>query len=485
MAPKANPGPPPPGSSSIGRRDMSASLNSILSVAKTGLLSQQLALQVTSHNLANATTEGYSRQRAELVPGTPLQLPEGLLGTGVRVADITRARDQLLDGIYRRESALFHGFQTEYQALATVESVFGEVGVAGLADTLDSFWNAWSDLSNDPTSAAARSVVVGSGQAIVDHFRRVDGALDSFIGQEVDRLRNSVAQVNEVIEQVAGLNAEIAAARAGGNSAPDLEDRRDVLLDQLSSYVPIEVTRRDSGAVGVSVNGISVVEGVTHRTLNLASAAGVWSVATSGGLAVPLSSGRIGGSLEVINDDFTRFRTQLDALAQGLVERVNAIHVNGTNPLGGTGLDFFDDLGDPTTVTAATLSLDAAVLADPLNVAAGSPDGGGNYQAGANDIALSLAALRTAAAGGVLGASSINGAYRDLVADVGLTTAAARDAADNHSVLMSSAGERRESVAGVATDEELVKVVQLQAAFAAASRIVTVVDEMYQTLLAI
>lgn len=464
---------------------MSASLNAILSVAKTGLLSQQLALQVTSHNLANATTEGYSRQRAELVPGTPVLLPEGLLGTGVRVADITRARDRLLDGIYRRESALFHGFQTRYQGLSSVESAFGDIGTAGLGDSLDAFWDAWSDLANDPTSSAARSVVVSNGQALVDHFRRIDGSLDTVIGQEVERLRTSVSVVNDMIEQVAGLNAEIAAARAGGKSAPDLEDRRDMLLDQLSTYVPVEVTTRDNGAVGVSVNGISVVEGISHQTLSLTSAAGVWSLTTAGGLTIPVSSGRIGGGLDTINDDFSRFRAALDVLAQGLVEGVNAIHVNGTNPSGATGLNFFDDFGDPSTVTAATLSLDAAVAGDPQNVAAGSPDGGGSYQAGANDIALALAELRTASSGGILGPSTINDAFRDLLADVGLTASSARDAADNHSVLLASSGERRESVAGVATDEELVKVVQLQAAYAAASRIVTVVDEMYQTLLAI
>ncbi|MBT8489305.1 MAG: flagellar hook-associated protein FlgK, partial [Gemmatimonadetes bacterium] len=217
---------------------MSSSLNGILSVAKTGLLTQQLALQVTSHNLANATTEGYSRQRAELVPGIPVLLPEGLVGTGVRVADITRARDQLLDGIYRRESALFHGFQTQYQGLSSVESAFGEIGATGLGDSLDAFWDAWSDLANDPTSSAARSVVVSNGQALVDHFRRIDGTLDTVIGQEVDRLRNSVGLVNDILDQVAGLNVEIAAVRASGTSAPDLEDRRDVLLDQLSTYVP-------------------------------------------------------------------------------------------------------------------------------------------------------------------------------------------------------------------------------------------------------
>lgn len=462
-----------------------ASLNGILSVAKTGLLSQQLALQVTSHNLANATTEGFSRQRAELIAARPLLTPDGLLGTGVRVADISRARDALLDSLYRRDSALFHGFQAQYDALTTVEAVFGEPGASGLGDALDAFWSAWSDLANDPTSPAARAIVVSSGQLLADHFGRIDGALDSVIGQEVDRLRAAVGTVNDILDQIAALNSDISAASANGNSAPDLEDRRDVLIDQLSTFVPVEVNKRDNGVVGVVVNGITVVEGATRRSLSLTSVAGNWTLTTSTGLTVPVVSGRIGGTLETINDDFARFRTELDTLARGIVEQVNGIHVTGTNPLGGTGINFFDDLGDINSVTASTFALNAAVASDPSLVAAGTPDGGGNYQSGANDVALALADLRTTSGGGILGASTINETYRDLLADVGLSASSARDAAQNHEVLLGAARERRESVSGVATDEELVKVVQIQAAYAAASRIVSVVDEMYQALLAI
>ena len=464
---------------------MSASLNAILNVAKTGLLSQQFALQVTSHNLANATTEGYSRQRVELVPRTPLRLPEGLLGTGVRVADITRARNVLLDGIYRREASLFNGFETEHGALQSVESVFGEPGTAGLGSTLDAFWNAWSDLANDPISSAARTVLASRGQQLVDHFRRIDASLDQVTSEVAGSLDASVEVVNGILRDLADLNSEVAAARATGISAPDLGDRRDMLLDELATLVPVDVTLRDNGGVGVAINGISVVEGISSKTLSLSSGPGGWTLGTNTGVTIDATSGRIGGALTVLNDDFSDFRAQLDSLAQGLVERVNAIHTTGTNPLGATGVNFFDDFGDPSTVTAATITLDAALLGDSQAIAAGTPDGGGNYQAGANDVALLLAGLRDTAGGGVLGARTINEAQRDLVAEVGLASAAARESAESHSVLLASARERRESVSGVATDEELVKVVQIQAAFAAASRLVSVVDEMYQTLLAI
>lgn len=464
---------------------MSASLNSILANARSGLLSQQIALQVTSHNMANATTEGFSRQRADLVPGVPIQMPEGLLGTGVRVADITRARNTLLDGVFRRDSSLFHGFETRHSALRSVESLFGEPGDLGLGANLDAFWNAWSDLSNDPLSSTARGVVVARGQEIASQFKRIDAALDAVSNQVQDGLRVGMDEVNRILSDIAGLNADIAASRAYGTSAPDLADARDRLLDQLATYVPVATTPRDSGAVGVTVNGVSVVEGIYARNLSLQTGPGGWTVQTDTGSALSLTTGAIGGAIEVLNDDFVSFRSQLDALARGLVERVNAIHGTGTNAAGATGVSFFDDFGDPTLVTARNLSLSAAVLADPGAVAAGTPDGSGNYRPGANDVALALSALRDDASGGVLAGRSVNDAYRDLAASVALSTSAAREAEDNHRVLMSAASERRESVSGVATDEELVKIVQIQAAYTAASRLVSVVDEMYQALLTI
>lgn len=464
---------------------MPASLNGILSLARSGLLSQQLALQVTSNNLANATTEGYSRQRAELVPTTPLRMPEGLLGTGVRVADITRARDVILDRQLRRETSLFHGFQSEARALTTVESLFAEPGVGGLTDSLDAFWNAWSDLANDPGSASARTVVLSRGTQLAEQVRRIDASLSSVTSEVTDRLRSSVERVNGILEGIAELNEDIVSARASGRSAPELADRRDLLLDELATFVPVEVAIRDGGAVGVSVNGISVVEGVAHQTLDIASGGGVATLVTSSGLTIGLSSGRIGGALRTVNDDFSGLRAELDAIAQGLVERVNAIHVTGTNPTGTTGVPFFEDFGDPSLVTAGTLEVNAAVVADSALISAGQGGAGGGYASGANDVALDLSNLRDAAGTGVLGPKSVNEALRDLLVDLGLSVRAAEDAAEVHDALRTSALERRESVSGVASDEELVKVVQIQAAYTAASRLVSVVDEMYQALLSI
>ena len=141
---------------------MAGSLNGILSVARSGMLAQQLALQVTGNNIANASTPGYSRQRVDMVAGQSVALPQGLLGTGVQIVDITRARDALLDSTLRRDTALSEGFSTAQRELLRIEAVLAEPTEAGLATALDAFWDSWSDLSNDPTSTSARAVVRAS-----------------------------------------------------------------------------------------------------------------------------------------------------------------------------------------------------------------------------------------------------------------------------------------------------------------------------------
>jgi flagellar hook-associated protein 1 FlgK len=464
---------------------VSTPLNSILSIARGSLLAQQLALGVTSHNLANVTTEGFSRQRAELEPGVPVRVPQGLLGTGVRVADITRARDALLDGIYRREHSLHQGFLARYDALGRIEGALAEPSELSLGAALSAFWNSWSDLASDPVSSSARVAVVAAGQRVVDRFHRLASDLASVRDESVGRLEEGLRQVSALAAQIASLNEQIVSVRAGGRSAPDLEDRRDALLDELARYVPVTVTAKNDGSVGVVIDGIAVVEGTVHRTLVGGFGGGGWQIGTSAGSRIDAVSGLLGGLLSILNDELPRLRDHLDVLARALVERVNAIHSTGTNPLGTTGVRFFDDQGSLNAVSADTLALDIGVSTDARFVSAGTPDGTGSYRAGANDVALAIAALRTDTSGGLLSGIGLDAAYRDLASDVAFRASSAREATDAHAALASAARERRESVSGVATDEELVRVIQIQAAYGATARLLKVVDEMYQSLLAI
>src|SRR5690606_38663787 len=229
------------------RCDMASSLFGILSTARSALIAQQYASRVAGHNISNATTEGYSRQRAEMVSSTPVATPYGSIGTGVRVVDVVRARDTLLDASVRRESASAAEHRMRYELLGMVESATGEPGITGLGATLDAFWNAWSDLANDPASASARTVVRARAEALVERFRHLSDAIDQTRQFALEKAQAVVGEINDLVRAIAHVNERIVATESGGISAPDLRDERDRLLGHLASLVDIQVIERENG----------------------------------------------------------------------------------------------------------------------------------------------------------------------------------------------------------------------------------------------
>jgi flagellar hook-associated protein 1 FlgK len=464
-----------------------SSIGGILSAAARALVTHQKAMAVTTHNISNAETEGYSRQRAVLGASDPLITPDGIIGTGVELKDIERIREPLLDDIYRGETstASFHGERADQ--LGRIEQVFGEPSDTGLMAALDAFWNAWSDLATDPLSDAARSVVRQRGMEVSDRLWQLSSGLSDIRTAGHDRVDALVSRTNELASHIASLNGRIVSAEAGGAQAGDLRDARDTALDELAELVDIQVVARDNGGIGVYLEGQSLVDGTSTRPL-IREASGGSTVLRFEGRSTPIRApgGKVGGLLSVIEDELTTAQSELDGLATDLVETVNSIHRSGVNPLGNTGVEFFD----PAGTSASTIGLysdgvvtdpDPDVGDDPGAIAAGRGAADGSYRAGANDIALAIEGLREDPAGsGVLAER-----YSELVARTGSKVASAESSAEVHQTLSHQADIRRESVSGVSVDEELTTMIRQQAAFGAAARIVGRADEMLQTLIGI
>jgi flagellar hook-associated protein 1 FlgK len=470
------------------------SINSILGSARLALITHQAAMETTSHNIANVETPGYTRQRALLQANIPLATPRGALGTGVILTDVARTRDNVLDSNFRRQSSTAGSYATRNEILSSVSDVYGEPSDTGLASTLDQFWNAWGDLANAPTSVAAKSVVQQRGNQLATTLNRYAEELNNASIATRGKLDNAVDNINKYARQIAALNEQIVAGESDGHTAPDLRDARDMLLDQMSAIVPTQIVERGDGSVAVYVGNMTVADGSHSRTLTVDDSGGAIRLKIDGS-TVSSTGGSLGAMMDALTTDIPAQKTQLDTLTQQIVSTVNTLHRSGWSAAGdalgganwnagapptGSNVNFFD----PALTSAANITLSATVKADASTVAAGDVQNA----TGNNSLATKMAQLRTNTTsilkyGSTTQTTSLGEYYRDMVTRLGANANAADSASSVYSTLAQQADALRQSANGVSTDEELIAMTKHQQAYSAAARVVTMADDMAQTLL--
>lgn len=225
-----------------------------LETARRGMVTHQASLYTTGHNIANANTPGYSRQRVNLAQAEPFPKPSlnrpdipGQLGTGVHAESITRVRDQFLDLQYRNENSKYGYWAARFSALEKMEDIMNEPSTTGLANSMDKFWNALQDLSVHPEDSGARAVVRDRGKSLAETFNYVSDSLKTVQRGISEEIGGTIHNVNTILRQINNLNEQISKVEPHGYIPNDLYDRRDVLVDQLSQIVNIQVERVPSG----------------------------------------------------------------------------------------------------------------------------------------------------------------------------------------------------------------------------------------------
>ena len=454
------------------------SINQLLGIARSAIHAHQTALQVTSHNLSNAQTEGYSRQRVTLAAGQPVRGASGLLSTGVVVGDVVRMRETLLDAQYRREAGNAAEFGLRRDLLGQVEEIFGELSDTGFGTTLDAFWSSWADVAGDVTNGSVRGLVKQNGQQLAFALNNFAHRLEGTRASVGERLEHALRDMNQLTRQVGELNRQITVLERTGQSAPDLRDQRDQVLDAMSALAPVQIIERTDGSFAIFLGTATLVDGSETRDITIDGATGQLNVGSS---TVAAPGGTLGALIDVREREIPAVLAQLDAFTRTLVETVNSLHNDPAPPATGTGLDFFD----PARTTAATIALsDDIADASRIAVVPGAPSD--------NRVALSLAALREAPAtftvqqpDGTAEAvtKSFGSFYVGLVSDVGVRVHSADRSAMVYETLRDQADTRRASVSGVLTDEELIQLMRHQQAYTAATRLVKVADELAQAIL--
>ena len=233
-----------------------------LHVGKSGIFANQRSIDVTSHNIANANTEGYSRQRAELQTERPFCTPSmnnaagaGQLGRGVNVADINRIRDTFLDYQVRIELGVQGKYAGRHKFLNEIENIFNEPSETGISTLLGNFFDGWQELSKQPHSSNARTVVAEQSKALTDELNHLYGQLHKLKDNAKTSIRQDLNDVNSILDQMERLNEEIIQVTAAGQKPNDLLDRRDLLLDKLSSKFGINIEKKGLNGIDVNTKG--------------------------------------------------------------------------------------------------------------------------------------------------------------------------------------------------------------------------------------
>ena len=339
-----------------------------LNTSLSGLQAAQRALATTSNNIANAATEGYSRQRVSFGSRPPEFAGVGYIGTGVAVTDIRRSYDAFLGEEVRTGTAAQARLDTFAGIAGRVGDLIGSDS-GGLSQGLQSFFDALQSLANDPASTPVRQTFLSEAGSLASASAPWMASLATLASEVDGRIDDAVTTVNGLAQALADTNGQLAASQgaADGNLPGDLLDQRDRLLQELSGQLDVSVVEADRGTVSVFVgNGQTLVLGEQATTLS--SGGGVFGPGqreiTIGGSVVSgqLSGGALGGLLDVRREVLEPTRNEVGRVAVGLAEAFNAQHSEGVDLAGNFGADFFA-VGGPEVFAASSNTGGATVAA--------------------------------------------------------------------------------------------------------------------------
>jgi flagellar hook-associated protein 1 FlgK len=222
-----------------------------LGIGTKGMNVAQRSIDVTSHNIANANTDGYSRQRAQIETTKPYGgaimgsiTQAGQVGTGAQVSAIIRIRDTFLDYQVRSETSTKGAYDMKSNFLTEVENVFNEPSDTGISTLMTKFFSAWDELSKQPQSSNARTVAAQQTKALTDALNHTYSSLTDLQTNAQSLIQNNVTDVNSMLNQIDDLNKQIKTVTVSGNAPNDLLDKRDLLVDKLSSKFGINIDKK-------------------------------------------------------------------------------------------------------------------------------------------------------------------------------------------------------------------------------------------------
>lgn len=476
-----------------------------LEMSRQALSTQQSALYTTGHNISNANTPGYTRQRVNMqamngypTPGMNSPHLPGQMGTGVEVGSVQRIRNQFLDTQFRSENASVGYWSERTAALSRMENLLNEPSDSGIEAAMSDFWSALQEAGANPTNNGARAVVLKRGESLADTFNHLSSSMNTIRKDLQTETENTIDKANAMIEQLDSLNSQIKKLEIHGYNANDLYDKRDNILDELSEIVNIEVEydgshipngKQGDGVATVNIivadgEPVTIVNGETGETQKIdkptykeIDGMKVIESINVGDADILSSKGTIQSYVhasgyvenEEVKGDYPEMLEKLDKLAFAIAKSFNELHKDGD-----TAVPFFEDLGDEPAGAAGKITV---AIKDHQDIIVSS-----NGNKGKGDVALDLANVFTSP-NDDLGGVSVNGYLESIVGDVGVKTSHAITMLDSTATLQHQVSNQRQSISAVSLDEEMTNMIKFQHAYNAAARGMTAMDELIDTVI--
>lgn len=493
-----------------------------LETAKRAIYAQQNALYTTGHNIANANTAGYSRQRVNFGTMTPMDplaanrsVIPGQIGTGVIVRDVVRLREGFLDSQFRNEHQRLGEWEVRLDTLEKLEAIANEPSETGLAAIIDEFWAAWHTLSEGPGENTNRTVVIEKMKTMAETFNIKARQLADLQADLEESLAIKFDEANELLKNIAALNAQIVKIEATGDNANDLRDRRDLLVDDLSKLVDIRVQENVDGAYTIFLanDGTEVtqldpdqhtvaggeIHGLNESLLQVEQYRKeldtMVHTLVNGRVEVTLPKGTVlENAFTFVDSDGNTVTIPAGTLEESqtiIVEGVNGLHAlgwDGQDPPQAGGPLFVSLDGGP--INAGNIRVSDDLLEDESLLApANSRDGDGSGLESSNGIARLMAKLKEdgkfefGTTDATISNGTIGDYYSAYTAKLGMETDSAKKQLSNQLVVLNQIDIRRASVSAVSLDEEITNMIMFQHAYNAAARNMTAIDEMLDRII--
>jgi len=334
----------------------------VLSVGISGALAAQRGMSTSSHNIANANTEGFSRQRVDV--GTrPAQVTGvGALGTGVQINQISRIHNDFIASDMRTNASITSGVQINYDYTSQIDNMLADPK-AGLAPTLQSFFSSINNISNDPSSQSARQVLLGEANALGERFSYLDTRFESLRKGTNETLKTHITDVNNIAASIADVNWKIVLAKEVSQGEPnDLLDQRERLLHRLAERVEVRTTEQEDGSLNVFIgNGQTLVIGKNHSQMGLKANEHDPSqlevvykhLNTEAVITQFMKGGSIGGLVDFRDKILGGAQNELGRIAIGITKTFNNQHRKGMTLENNLGGNFFNNIDKTTPLTLA------------------------------------------------------------------------------------------------------------------------------------